>query len=82
VKTGIQSFQYGKLNLDSRLRGNDSIIYRVFSLIASFNFFTNEPKFLVERYLIEERRDEIYKNYQDSIKEFGSSGFCVEKLAK
>lgn len=29
-----------------------------------------EIKFLVERYLIEERREDIYKNYQDSIKEF------------
>lgn len=29
-----------------------------------------EIKFLLERYLIEERMEEIYENYQDSIKEF------------
>ncbi|MEW6618499.1 MAG: hypothetical protein AB1422_03995 [bacterium] len=28
-----------------------------------------ELKFLMERYLIEERREEIYKNYQNSLKE-------------
>lgn len=29
-----------------------------------------ELKFLIEKYLIEGRRDEIFKNHQDSIKEF------------
>jgi len=28
-----------------------------------------EIKFLIERYLIEERRDEIYQNYKESVKE-------------
>ncbi len=28
-----------------------------------------EIKFLIERYLIEERREEIYQNYQKSLKE-------------
>ena len=29
-----------------------------------------EIKFLIERYLIEEQREEIYKNYKASFKEF------------
>lgn len=28
-----------------------------------------ELKFLIERYLIEERREEIYRNYQDGLKD-------------
>ena len=28
-----------------------------------------ELKFLIERYLIEERREEIYQNYHESLKE-------------
>lgn len=28
-----------------------------------------ELKFLLERYLIEEQREEIYKNYEESLKE-------------
>ncbi|OHB92061.1 MAG: hypothetical protein A2Z57_11820 [Planctomycetes bacterium RIFCSPHIGHO2_12_39_6] len=28
-----------------------------------------ELKFLIEKYLVEERRDEIFKNYQESKKE-------------
>jgi len=28
-----------------------------------------EIKFLIERYLIEERREEIYQNYKESLKE-------------
>ncbi len=28
-----------------------------------------ELKFLIEKYLIEERREEIYRNYQNSLKE-------------
>lgn len=28
-----------------------------------------ELKFLIEKYLVEERRDEIFKNYQESMKE-------------
>ena len=28
-----------------------------------------ELKFLIEKYLVEERRDEIFKNYQGSMKE-------------
>lgn len=28
-----------------------------------------EIKFLLERYIIEEKREEIYKNYQDSLRE-------------
>lgn len=27
-----------------------------------------ELKFLIEKYLLEERREEIYKNYQESLK--------------
>ncbi|MEW6621290.1 MAG: hypothetical protein AB1422_18495 [bacterium] len=45
-----------------------------------------ELKFLTERYLIEERREEIYKNYQNSLKEFeeGKLEFSsdVRKLRK
>lgn len=29
-----------------------------------------ELKFLIEKYLVEERREEIYKNYQGSLKAF------------
>ena len=39
VKTGIQSFQEVKLNLDSRLRGNDNIIYQVFLYNSFFQLF-------------------------------------------
>jgi len=28
-----------------------------------------EPKFLIEKYLLEERREQIYENYQESLKE-------------
>jgi phosphopantothenate synthetase len=28
-----------------------------------------ELKFLIEKYLLEERRDEIYENYQESLRE-------------
>lgn len=30
-----------------------------------------ELEFLVERFLVEERREEIYKNYQQSLQELG-----------
>jgi len=43
-----------------------------------------EIKFLIERYLIEERREEIYQNYKDSLKELkeGKIGFTgdINKL--
>ena len=45
-----------------------------------------ELKFLIDKYLLEERRDEIYKNYQESMKELraGKMRFShdLDKLKK
>ena len=32
-----------------------------------------ELKFLIEKYLIEERREEIYRNYKDSLQELNAN---------
>lgn len=49
------------------------MILRYDNLIESVKSLSSEEKkelnFLIEKYLIEERREEIYRNYQNSLKE-------------
>ena len=64
---------------------------RVFNeLVENIKTLSNEEKeeikFLIEKYLVEERRKEIYENYQKSVKELhkGKLVFSnnVKKLKK
>jgi len=44
----------------------DDLVEKIKSLSSEEK---EEIKFLIERYLIEERREEIYQNYKESLKE-------------
>ncbi|MFQ5965149.1 MAG: hypothetical protein ACE5KZ_12820 [Candidatus Scalinduaceae bacterium] len=41
-----------------------------------------ELKFLIEKYLVEERRDEIFENYKESVNEFKQGDLEFSKDVK